>query len=85
MRLNDIRIHRNHIPRIMTRTWKVILQTKGLEDRLLSSHHPRKRDAIAWSSGMNYELKNVNRDSNDKSIVVVDMLDLMAKHYRLDK
>ena len=83
MRLNDIRIYRNHISRIMT--WKVVLRRKGLEDRLLSSHHPRKRDAIAWSSGMNYELKNVNRDSNDKSIVVVDVLDEMAKYYRKDK
>jgi len=34
---------------------------------------------------MNYELKSVNRDSNDKSIVVVDVLDVMEKYYRKDK
>lgn len=76
--------YKNSSPRNL-KNWKVVLRRKGLEDRLLSSHHPRKRDAIAWSIGMNYELKSVNRDSNDKSIVVVDVLDVMEKYYRKDK
>ena len=80
-------IYRHHVNCIMTtrKKWKVVLRTKGLEDRLISSHHPQKRDAIAWSIGSGFDVKYINRDGSDKSVVVVDSLDEMARHYRKDK
>ena len=80
-------IHRYHFNRFMMDTvknWTVVLRYEGREERL-SNHHPRKQDAIAWSRGMNLDVKEIRRDSSQREVVVVDVLDEMYKEERQDK
>ena len=76
--------HRNHLDSIMMETvknWTVVLQYEGREE-MLSDHHPRKHDAIAWSRGMNLDVKEIRRDGSQREVIVVDVLDEMYKEYK---